>query len=177
VASLGDENVGRLDVSMNNACGVGSISNLNRQTEQNFRLDGLSRDPLFQRHAVKKLHGDISTAVLFANVMNRADVGMIEGRSCFGFALETFECLWVVGHIVGKEFESDGAVEPSVLGLVDDTHTADTKFFKDSVVGNRSPQRVEKNLALRRILCRAQWQVNADGRYDQPTESLNQIAS
>jgi hypothetical protein len=43
-----------------------------------------------------------------------------------------------VRHIVGKEFQSDGAVKPSVLGLIDHTHPTATKFFKNSIVGNRA---------------------------------------
>ena len=44
---ISDKNIGRLDVPVNDAfrvSGVQSIGNLNSQSEQNFRLDGLSAD-------------------------------------------------------------------------------------------------------------------------------------
>ncbi len=66
---------------------------------------------------------------------------MIERGGCFGFTLEAFERLRVVRHIFGKEFQSDGAVESSVLGLVDNTHAATPEFFEDAVVGNSLAER------------------------------------
>jgi hypothetical protein len=47
VAALGHENIGRFDVSMNDAFGVRGvqgIGNLNRQSEQNIGIDGPSID-------------------------------------------------------------------------------------------------------------------------------------
>jgi hypothetical protein len=41
-----------------------------------------------------------------------------------------------VRHIFGKEFQSDGAVETSVLRFVDHTHAPTPEFFEDAVMGN-----------------------------------------
>jgi hypothetical protein len=59
VSALGDEDVRRLDVAMNDSfgmSGVERVGNLNRQIEQNIGLDGFSGDAMLQRHAVQKLH-------------------------------------------------------------------------------------------------------------------------
>ena len=77
-----------------------------------------------------------AVAVVLADIVDGADVGMIQSGSGFGFALEAFERLRVVGDIVGEKFQSDGAVEAGVLGFVDDTHAAATEFFDDAVVRN-----------------------------------------
>ena len=58
-----------------------------------------------------------AAAVVFADVVDGADIGMIEGGGGFGFALEAFEGLRVASEIVGEEFESDGAIEARVLRL------------------------------------------------------------
>ena len=63
---------------------------------------------------------------------------MVERGSRFRLALEAFERLRVVRHIIGKEFQSDGAVQSSVLGLVDHTHAATPELFEDAVMGNCS---------------------------------------
>jgi hypothetical protein len=39
-----------------------------------------------------------------------------------------------VGQFVGKKFQSDGAIETSVLGFIDYAHAAATEFFEDAVV-------------------------------------------
>jgi len=42
-----------------------------------------------QRHPVEKLHCDERHVVLLANVIDRADVGMIQRRRSLGLALKT----------------------------------------------------------------------------------------
>ena len=81
MASLGDENICRFDVAVNDALcvsGIQSVRNLNRQAEQNIRLQRFSADTMLQRRAVQKLHGDECLAIVLINLMNRADVRMIQ---------------------------------------------------------------------------------------------------
>ena len=52
---------------------------------------------------VQKLHGDERLAVLLANVVNGADVGMIQSGSRLSFALETGQGLRVAGNFVEAE--------------------------------------------------------------------------
>jgi hypothetical protein len=56
-----------------------------------------------------------------------------------GFAFETGECLRIAGNLLRKEFESDEAMEPRVLGFVNDAHSAAAEFFDDAVMRDRSP--------------------------------------
>ena len=58
--------------------GVESIRDLDGDLEQLFQLDRTALDAMLQRHAVQKLHGDEGPAFVFANVMNRTDIGMIQ---------------------------------------------------------------------------------------------------
>ena len=96
-------------------------------------------DPVLKRHAVQKLHGDERLAVLLADVVNRADVGMIQRGSGLRFALKAGERLRVAGNLVGQELERDEAVQARVLGFVNDTHAAAAELLDDAVVRDGWP--------------------------------------
>jgi hypothetical protein len=57
--TLGDKNVGRFDVAVDDAFAMGgieSIGNLDGQTQQDIGRDGFLRDAMLQRLAVERLH-------------------------------------------------------------------------------------------------------------------------
>src|SRR5450755_4674332 len=125
--ALFDSDIRRLDVAVNDPFGVSgvqSIGNFNGQPQQNIELDRFSRDAMLQRHPVEKLHGDKRSAMLVVNLIYRADIGMVQCGSGLRLALKAAEGLWVLGDIVGQEFERYKAVEFNILGLVDHTHAA-----------------------------------------------------
>ncbi len=78
--ALGDEDVRRLDISMNNTlrmrC-VQPVRHLDRQIQQLLQFYGLTSDQMFQRSAIQELHGDECVLVHFPNVINRADIRMV----------------------------------------------------------------------------------------------------
>ena len=146
VPTLSHEEVGRLDVAMHNALrmrGVERVGNLDRQVQQRFHFYRAGADAVLQRRAFEQFHGDERLPVLFADVMNGTDVGMIQGGGRLRFSFEARQCLRVFGHIFRKEFQGHEAVQPGVLGLVHHTHTATAKPFQDAVV--------RKSLAVQRI--------------------------
>ena len=57
------------------------------------------RDAVLQRHAIQKLHGDERLAVLLADFVDGADVGMVQGRSGSSFALEAVQGLRVLRRL------------------------------------------------------------------------------
>ena len=67
-------------------------------------------------------------------VVNRADIGMVQCGGRFGFTLKAFQGMWIVRQMFRQEFQSDGAAEPVVLGLINHTHPAATKLLDDAVV-------------------------------------------
>ena len=73
-------------------------------------------------------------AFLLADVVDGADVGMVQGGGGLGFAPEAVQGLRVLGDIVGQEFERDEATERGVFGLVDHTHAAAAQLLDDAVV-------------------------------------------
>ena len=73
---------------------------------------------------------------ILANVMDGADVGVIQGRSRLCFTLKAGECLRIACHIVWQELECDETVQAGVLGLIDHAHPAATYLFENAVVRN-----------------------------------------
>ena len=137
--ALGDKDIGRLDVAVHNSAGVGGIErvgDLDSQIEQLFNLERTALDLVFEGYAVQILHGDEGLPVLLADVVNGADIGMVQGRGRLRFALEAAEGLRIFGYIFGKELQRDEAVQSRVFGLVNHTHAAATEHLNDSVVGN-----------------------------------------
>jgi hypothetical protein len=91
---------------------------------------------VLQGHAVQKLHHDERLISVLADLVDSADIGMIQSGCSASLAAKTCERLWVFGHIFGKKLQSDEAAEVRVLGLVDHTHAAATQLLQDAVVRN-----------------------------------------
>ena len=94
---------------------------------------------MLQRYTVQKLHGDERLPVLLANVVNRADIRMVQCGRGLGFALEPGKSLRVAGNFFWKKLEGDKAMQPRVLGFIDDAHAAAAQFFNDAIVRNGLP--------------------------------------
>jgi len=75
-------------------------------------------------------------AVLLADLVNRADVGMIQRRGGPGFAAEPFEGLRVASDVLRKKFQRNETAELGVFRFVDDAHAAATEFFDHPIVGD-----------------------------------------
>ena len=75
--------------------------------------------------------------VVLAKIVDGADIGMIQGRSSTSFAAKPLQSLGVVGNLIGKEFEGNGAAKVGVLGPVDDTHPATAELVDDAVMRDR----------------------------------------
>ena len=89
---------------------------------------------MLQRRAVQKLHGDKSLPLLFAYVINRADVRVIQCGCCLRFALKPCERPWVAGNSFGQEFQRNETMQPRVLSFVDHAHPTTTELLDDAVV-------------------------------------------
>jgi len=138
MAAASDENVSGFDVAMNDAlgvCGIESIGNFDSVVEERAEFHGLGSDEVLEGLTVKKLHGDEGAAVLFANVVDGANIGMVERGSSFGFAPEAFESLAVLRGRFGQKFQSNETIKAGVLGLENHTHAASSKLAEDAVVG------------------------------------------
>jgi hypothetical protein len=80
VPALGDEDVGGLNVTMDDASGVRGVQcicDFNGQRQQTLCVQWPSGNAMLQRHAVQKLHRDKGLVSMLADLVNGADVRMI----------------------------------------------------------------------------------------------------
>jgi hypothetical protein len=91
---------------------------------------------MLQRHAVQKFHDDEGLPIVLADLVYRADVGMIESGGGTSFATESFQSLRLLGYVLRQEFQRDEAPKLGVLSLVDDAHPAAAQLFDHAVVRN-----------------------------------------
>jgi len=110
------------------------IGDLNREFEQFVCLERLSGNALLERFALPILHHDKGLALVLPNVVNRADVRVIQRGGSLRFTLEPFQGLPVLGEFFREEFQGDGALELGVLGLVHHAHAAPAELLQNAVV-------------------------------------------
>ena len=137
VVASGYEDVGRLDVAMHDPFAVGGVEcvgDVDGKRQQGFQVQRTVADQVLERPAFEIFHDDEGTSVLLANVIDGADIGMVQARSGLGFAAKAAKGVRIVGDIIGKELEGDEAVQAQIFGLVDDAHPAATEFFNHFVV-------------------------------------------
>lgn len=138
-ALAGNENVGGLDVAMDDALGVSGLQGVGDggcDFEDGLKIHGARGDGVFEGKAIEEFHGDEGFAVFLADVIDGADVGVIESGGGLGFALEARKSLGIAGDVVGEEFKGDETMKAGVFGFVDNAHAATADFIDDAVVGD-----------------------------------------
>jgi hypothetical protein len=136
-AARGHEDVRRLDIAMDDACGVGGIQRVRdvvRDAHPRRIRQAAGRDQAVERGPLEVLHRDERTAIFFTNVIDRADAGMIQCRGCLGFAVEAIARNWIARDVIGEQLERDKPVQAAVFGLVDHAHAAFAQQFKKPIV-------------------------------------------
>src|SRR5579863_2396592 len=83
--------------------------------------------------AFEILHDQEVGAVLSANVVERADIGMLERGNSFGFALHPLFQLRVRGQVRGQNFDGNSAVEAGVPRPIDLAHTTHAERGDDFI--------------------------------------------
>jgi len=94
---------------------------------------------VLERLALQEFHGDEGSPISLDNLVNGADVRMIQCRRSFRLALKTAECQWAFGDVIGQELESYKAAELHVFGLIYNPHRAGAKFLDDVIVRDGLP--------------------------------------
>ncbi len=105
---------------------IQSVGNIDGEGQQRFEIERPATDAMLQRHAIEELHGDERLALFIPDVVDGADVRMVQRRSCLRLTLKTRQRLRVLGDLFRQEFEGDKTMETGVFGLVDHPHTTAT---------------------------------------------------
>ena len=84
-------------------CSVKRIGNLDSQRQQQFGFERTPCDAVLQGHAIEELHRDERMAIVLADFVNRADVGMVQGRGCLRFPVKAFQGAGVFSQLLRKK--------------------------------------------------------------------------
>ena len=91
---------------------------------------------MLQGYAIEVFHGNGGHAILLTDVVNGADIWMIECRGSLRLALKSAERLRVARELVGREFQCDETMQPRISGLINHAHPAAAQLLHDAVVRN-----------------------------------------
>ena len=89
---------------------------------------------MLQSHAIQKFHGDEGLAVFLTDVVDGADIGVIQRRGGLSLALKTSQSLRIAGDIVRQKFQRYEPVETSVFGLIYNAHASAPELLDDAIV-------------------------------------------
>jgi|ERR1017187_517745 hypothetical protein len=93
-------------VAVHDAFGVGGVEgvgNLDGDIEETVELHGTAGDEVLESLALETLHRDEGLAVFFSDIVDGADIGMVESGGGFGFAAKAAEGLGILGKVVGEK--------------------------------------------------------------------------
>ena|ERR1700757_2013292 len=91
---------------------------------------------MFKSHPFQKFHHDERMTILLSDLMDRADVRMVQRGCSPRLTAESFERLLVLGEVFGQELQSDEAAKFGVFSFVNDTHPPTSQLLDDAVVGD-----------------------------------------
>ena len=91
-------------------------------------------DPVLERLAFQQLHGDEVASVVLANLVDRADIWVVQSGGGASFALKTVERERIFFRLGRQELERDMAAQVDVLGFVDNAHPSAAQLREDTVV-------------------------------------------
>ena len=131
------------------ACAASSASAISiAERQQQIDLERAPGDAMLQRRPVEELHDEERAAVLLADVVDGADVGVVQRRRGPRLAAESGQGLGIVGEVWRQELQRDEALQPRILGFVDHAHPAAAQLLDDAVVRERlTDQRIAAGLA------------------------------
>src|SRR5579864_1099920 len=86
-----------------------------------------------QRFSLEKLHDDEVNAVLLAEIVELANVGMAQLGDGTSLAPEALQSVGTLGEMRGKNLDGDRAIEAGIGGAIDFAHTAGSDLRDDFV--------------------------------------------
>jgi hypothetical protein len=103
---------------------VERVGDLNADTERFVQFQRSLLQPPFERFTLEVLQDQERGALVLADVVQRADVWVIELRNRPGFAIEALAEPGIGRHRGRQHLYCDDAIEPGVAGFVDLAHAA-----------------------------------------------------
>ena len=113
-----------LDIPVHDPCGMGRGQRLGHLADEVHQLGqgGMPGGERPQRPALDQFHDEVRLALVLVDIVDRTDMGMVQGGGGAGLTPEPLQRLGILGKPPWQELKGDGAVEAQVPGLVDDAH-------------------------------------------------------
>ena len=99
-----------------------AAGDLAREVEQLLDGEASRLEPVLEGLALDQLHRDEARALVLADLVDRGDVRMVEGRRGTGLSFEAAKPPGVVRHLLGQHLDRDLAAEARVARAVDLAH-------------------------------------------------------
>ncbi len=104
--------------------GIKSIGNLNAVPNRVIEGQRTSPDPLGHGLPLEQFHHQVIDAFMAANVVQSADVCVVQARDGLGFAVEPLPATRIVRQALKQDLDCDHAIQAQVAGAVHLTHPA-----------------------------------------------------
>jgi hypothetical protein len=127
---------------------VQRLRDLNRQRQERFHLHRPARDLVIQGFSIQEFHCDKALVAVPANLVNSADVWMVQGRGSPRFPAETLQSLRVLRDLQRQKLQRNETTELGIFSLIDNSHPATAKFLDDAVMGYGLPDHRAQILGL-----------------------------
>src|SRR5438552_2606017 len=84
--------------------------------------------PFQELHSYKRL------AFVLTNIVDRANIRMVERGCRLSLSPKTLQCLLILNKRRGEELERNEPMQPGILRLINDSHTPATQSFQNIVM-------------------------------------------
>ena len=135
-ARLRQHDVGGLEIAMRDALAVRlveRVGDLDRDLQRLVERQRPFLEARGQRLALEMRHDEVVRAIDAADVVDAADVGMVQGRDGASLALEAGPQIGIASDLTRQDLDRDCPIEARVAGFVDLTHAAQPDLGSDFV--------------------------------------------
>ena len=150
-AVRGQEHIRGLEIAMNDPARVQRRKGRQDTQADGHGLRGAERpapEKIGEHLALEQLHGDEQLPVVLADLVDLADVGMIDARRGAGFPPES-RARGLVPAKRGHRLDGDRSFQPRVAGRIDDAHPALAELVHDGVGPDAGWLRRQRDVARR----------------------------
>ncbi len=119
--------VGGLQIAMHDSSGMRGrqpIGHLHRHAQGFGEPHALARNQLVERLPIDQLHHDEGLSILFANLVDGDDIGVIQRRGGLGLLDKAREPLLIAESRFRQELDGHQTVETAVPGFIHPSHSA-----------------------------------------------------
>ena len=131
------KNIGWLDIPVYQTmrvCRVECVSDLCADLNQFRGGEWFAAEPLCYCDSFQVLHHEVRPALMFADVVQGADIWVIECRDCVRLASQPLDGVGLQRLLLPDKLEGDHSVEPYIRGAVYRAHAAAPNLIFDAVV-------------------------------------------